>query len=242
MFEPAQLVLKLEELGIRVVGTVVRDAVPEDRFLVFVGVTRSPDNKQVPSNRKLNDAREVLAEFGVQVEFLLHDPQANDIEAGLRATLLHAFSDHVRSAYMSVTKGVGHVYLDPKKQIDDDMRSLIRRKAEHFLTGFDIKLGTLEPTVGEAFPGTLACLSAIRQMSPVTVEGLSTQLVKVGFVVPSIDWLTRRLDVMRRNERIVRLEGGSYALALATLRALGTKKNRESPDIARLLALARRRL
>ena len=176
------------------------------------------------------------------VEVLLINTQALDIESGARASLLHAYPDAVRNVFLSVTKQGVAVWIDAKRSLDDQLRKSIVERISVFLGQFDLTVDSLV-TLGESnLPGKLALFNAIRHAAPTTIESLISRLQRSGFSVPSIDWLNRRLDAHRRAGDVVRLHDGSYALNLATIRALGTSQRGRSPDISRLLALARGKL
>lgn len=198
---------------------------------------------QEPSPRRVQQQagqRPRLAEQGVGVEFLLTDAHAQDVEAGLRATLLHAFGGSVRNVFASVQGPKASIWIEPKHQLAEDELSAIKNRASKFLDEVGVRLEFLTTTVDENLPSVYLCLRVIRQHAPIDPLKL-TELLRVrGFVIPSDDWLLRRLDAMRRSGRLVRQDGGRYSLTLAALRDLGTVKGRSSPDISRLLALARR--
>ena len=59
--------------------------------------------------------------------------------------------------------------------------------------------------------------------------------------MPSEGWMAHMADSLRKSGLVVRLKSGKYALSLAGLMALGSAKNAKSPDISRLLDLARLR-
>jgi hypothetical protein len=242
MLDASGLQVTLQSQGIQVNGSIIKDTGTGDAFFVFVEVTRDQDNRQIPSNRKLTEAKRELADQGTIVEFLLSDPATRDIEGGLRATLLHAFGAEVRNAFMSIDDGVAFVWLEPKRNLDESVRADIDAKIKVYLSEFGFRLGSTSVTTNENLPSMLACLRVIRQMAPVASLALKDALTRGGFTVPSIDWLNRRLDSFRRAGKITRLDNGLYVLALKSLRELGTVKGRGSPDIARLLAMARRRL
>ena len=231
----------LKRMDIPIAGSIVEDIDTPQHLFVHVTIARSPENKQIPSNGKLNEARRCLTEKGITIEFLLTDNQHQDIEAGLRATVLHAFGNDIRNAFMSVVKNEAQVWLEPKRTLDKKMSDAIHKKLKTYLKEFfGIELGSLVMTSDANLPSNLAVLRAVRYLAPVDRPCLLRELVNRGFTVPSMDWLRRRLDAMRRKDQIVRLEGDRYAVSLKNIRSLGTVKGRESPDIARLLALAKR--
>lgn len=222
-------------------GTVVSDVNRKGHFYAFVEVSRDKDNKQVPSNLVLQDAKQRIKAQGVEVDFVLLDARQRDAEAGLRATLLHSFGSHIRNAFLSTEKADAIVWIDTKQELDAELKKAVAEKAVIFLkeTGFELK--GIEVTSDSNLPSRTACLRIIRTSAPIALATLEEKLRDRGFTVPSVDWLTRRLDSMRKAGLVIRLHTGDYVLSLASIRAMGTSKNRQSPDIERLLALAARR-
>lgn len=240
MSESARIISFLELNQIGITGTVVRDNRPGNHYFVVVPVSRNSENKQIPTNKNLLEVKKQLEEQGLHIEFLLTDAGNQDIEAGLRATILHAFGNSIRNVFASISSGKANVWLESKHQLDDSKRAGIKNRASHFLNEVGIELSTIALVSEENLPSMYSCMTVIRQLSPIDIPHLNAALEAKGFVIPSQDWLTRRLDAMRRSGRIVRREDGKYLLTLQSLRSMGTSKNRKSPDISRLLALTRR--
>ncbi|WP_176057851.1 hypothetical protein [Paraburkholderia sp. BCC1876] len=241
MLDAIQISRLLEELQIRTAGEIIQPSAPGESYFVFIPVTRDSDNRQLPTNRRLQEAKAVLLDAGATVEFLLTDEQTHDIEAGLRATLLHSFADDVRNVFLSLGADSARVWIEPKRALEGLVVAEMRAKAQVYLDELDCRLESLDTTTGENLPSVLACLRAIRHSAPVTTTELRDELIRRGFSIPSPGWLVRRLDAMRRSGKIVWVNHGKYALSLQTLQELGTVKGRSSPDISRLLALARNR-
>lgn len=227
----------LNQYQIEISGAPILNAEQPDHIYLYVHVKRNSANRQVPSNTKLHAAKKSFIEQGVTVDFLLFDDSMRDTEAGLRATLLHAFGGDIRNVFLSIDGKIAHVWVDPKRQLNDAIKRDMSQKAIAFLSQLDLELGVLASVVGENLPGTLALLKAVRQVAPVNATELKSYLLGRGFIVPSEDWTMRRLDTIRKAGRLVRLKNGKYVLSLRCIKELGTEKNKRSPDIARLLAL-----
>lgn len=241
MLNSNEIIAFLQKKNIVVSGVPIKDKEVENRFFVFTAVSRDNENRQIPSNKKLNDARLELAEHSIAIEFLLTNPQSRDIEAGLRATLLHSFGSDLRNIFLSIEKSKASIWLDPKRNIDTEELKTIEERARIFLRELDIEIRSISLTTNENLPGLLISLRAIRQTAPVDIFTLSQELTRRGFTIPSEDWLRRKLDQMRKNGKVARLEDGRHVLTLSTLRELGTVKGRSSPDVQRMLAIARGR-
>lgn len=225
--------------GISYSGRLAEDIFDDKRFYVFIDVLRNSENLQVPSNKKLNDIKSEIALLGVNVEFILTDATKRSIEDGLRASMLHSFPEAIRNSFLTMSGSKAHVWLVPKLAITDDLLKAITKKVGIYLTLFDIEDFSVELTSEANLPSKIVCLTVIRNNSPVSLETIVATLRSRLFIVPSEDWMSRMLDVLRRNGLIIRSKGGLYSLSLAGLKALGTSKGRRSPDITRILALAR---
>lgn len=233
----------LAQLGINALGSPVSDDDSSKKYLVHVEITRDSDNRQVPSNKILIAAKNLLnQQHSIDIDFLLNNTQHKDIEAGLRANLLHSYGRDIRNAFLSIDESnAAHVWLDAKQVLDTEIISSIRKKCADYFLSFDIGLSSLD-TLDSAIsvPSASVCLKVIRELAPVDLATLKIELEQRDFVIPSIDWLSRRLDTLRKSSKVIWLPGGRYALPMTTLRSLGTLKNRDSPDIKRFLKLARR--
>ena len=230
----------LNEHQIQLSGEPVRHAENPNHAYVFISVERDRNDRQTPSNLKLKMVRELFLASGLTVDFLLTDGAARNAEAGLRATLIHAFGNDIRNVFLSIDGLSAHVWVDPKRPLSNDIRKEMTEKATVFLHELDLQLSTLSAMTGENIPSSFAVLRAIRQLAPVSPTELSEYLTGKDFAIPSIDWVNRRLDLLRKAGRILRLGSGQYVLTLKCIRELGTRRDRQSPDVSRILALARR--
>lgn len=224
--------------GIPVSGSAVRDSVADGRYYVFVEVKRNARGRQEPANAKLHSMKASLQEKGVLVDFILTDGARRDAEAGLRATLLHSFGGAVRNSFLSSEVRNAFVWVVPKRQLTDDELDSIGQKAKVFLDEIGLELVHVTTTTGENLPSKTRCMTMLRQVAPATSAQLAVALREAGLVVPSDDWMTRRLDALRKAGLVVRTKAGCYALTLPALKRLGTVKGQASPDVSRLLALA----
>ncbi|CAM4265731.1 hypothetical protein COAQ111491_13975 [Comamonas aquatilis] len=217
----------------------IRDPAGDNRFFVFIHVDFDEHGKQRPSRTAIDAATETLKNQNLVVEVLLVDTRTLDIEAGARASLLHAYPDAVRNVFLSVIEQSVNVWIDAKRSLDEQLRKSIAERLIVYLEQFDLKFESLA-TLGEGnVPGKLALLRAVRIGAPATLDSVMNLLQASGFTVPSLDWLRRKLDGYRRFGDVLRLGDGTYALKAVTMSAMGSSRTARSPDISRLLALAR---
>lgn len=240
MNEHVDVLKILQNEGLAVLGTVIRDSGSGDHCFIYIPVERNAEGHQVPSNRSLHRARGLLKEQGFNVDFILSDAHSQDIEAGVRATLLHAYGDELRNVFLSIENTSAIVWIEQKKTIEASVKTAIAKKAAVFLHEVGLTLNSLLLTVDEKLPGKLAFLNVIRQVAPAEMSSIKKEFLNRGFSVLSDDWLNRKLDALRKTEAIVRLATGQYVLSSRTLDVLGTVRAGRSPDVSRLLALAQK--
>jgi len=240
MINTSLIASSLEEVGISIIGSVVQDSAKETHFFVYVPVSRDSENRQIPSNRLLKKAQEAIELHGITVEFLLSDADSQNIEGGLRATLLHAFGEDIRNVFLSIDARLANVWFDQKRELTNKILLEVERKTRIYLNEVGIELRSLLTTSNENLPGKLACLNTVRQLAPANVSELREDLLRRGFSIPSEDWLNRRLDLLRKGGLIIRLSTSNYVLSRLALANLGTKKGGKSPDVSKLLALTRK--
>lgn len=230
----------LTAAGIQAAGSIISDSDDPPRYFVPLAVSRDSNNRQIPSNRRLHDCSASLFDLGISVHFLLRDAEAMDAEIGLRATLLHSHIEDIRNVFLSVGPEAAHVWIEPKRLLAETTLSAISDRATRYLDLLGMALGSLSTTTDESLPSKLACMITVRQLAPASLTALSVELSRRGFTIPSAHWLAHRMDALRKGGKIVRLGNGEYTLSRHSLHSLGTSKNARSPDISRLLALAKR--
>ena len=235
-----QLILNcLSAAGIAVGGLPIPDPGNDSRYFVFIATSSDAAGRLQPTRGTLNEAAASLAQQGLIVEFLLTDNQSKDIEAGVRATLLHSFPNDVRNVFLTVHRDIADVWIDAKRALDQSQRDAMKEKMEVFLRELELSLGAVSALGDANTPGKVAILNAIRVSAPSSPPEIAARLQRRDFVIPSNEWLARRLDALRRADEIVRLHDGTYGLTASALRSLGTSQQGRSPDVSRLLALAR---
>ena len=221
-------------------GTIIQGDTSSNHFFVFIAVTRDSDNKQVPSNKRIQQLKEKLLVEGAVIDFLLQDSQSNDIEVGLRATLLHAFGDSVRNSFLSISGNEAKIWIEAKRVLDQTIFSSIKKQADQYLSAFGIQNTVIWSNSETNLPTLLVCLRAIRLHSPINVEDLKKELINAKYDIPSIAWLNKKLDLLRKDGKIIRKENKSFAITYLGLSVFAAEKGRSSQDIKRILALSKR--
>lgn len=232
---------ELTESGIGLVGDPVQDASEENRFYVFIKITRNKLGFQRPSNYKLRRLSENFEKRNLHVAFIIVGDEGENVQATVKTILFRFFPDIVRNTFVaSEDKGGVTVWVEPKKILTSKEEDTITSKTKDILQVLGIRLDAVKITSSENLPTRTACLNSIRLKSPLTQEELQMALIERNFHIPNEDWLSRMLDKLRRAGFILRRENGQFVLTLSGLRSLGSAKNGRSPDISRALDIARR--
>lgn len=228
----------LENLNIYPKGEIVINSERPDELFISIETERDSEGKQKPTKKALIEIRDYFSKNGLSINFILQDSTTADLETGLRATLMLVFPN-LRNVFCSITDNTASVWIEPKYQLSDEEHKEISSHADRFFQLVGIKLETIQSTRNENTPTKTAILSNIRIIAPTTLATLIQRLREKKFIVPSDEWLRRQLDGLRKGGAVVVAPDGQISLSLATLRSLGTKKTARSPDITRMLALAR---
>lgn len=231
----------LEGRRIRVAGEIAHESGSDPKAIVLVRVKRDLLDRHDPNNKFFNGIQAELAEMGHAVDFILIDESLLDTEQSVRATLLHAFEAEVRNVFLTSKSGAAVVWIDPKVDLSAKVLAKIRLKTAAALSPFGLTLAEMHSIQEATLASRMACLRIIRQIAPATQASISAQLQTAGFTIPSEDWLAERLTALTLEERLVRRANESFALTAGAIRDLGNSKGKRSPDLSRLLALAKGR-
>jgi hypothetical protein len=212
----------------------------EDGVLITLYVSRDPNGRRHPSGEVLARIKREVGRVGASVEFLLLDKEQHEIEDGLRASLVSSYPKLIRNSYTTVIEGVAQVWIEKKRELTDSEREAVTNHVRKYADLFNLRGAVLNVTSDFSLATPTEVLRAIRKLSPTTCEAVCHELESRGFSVPSLQWVNHKLDLLRKNGLVVRMPDRSYALTWLALHQLGTQKNKRSPDIGRLLALARR--
>jgi len=240
MSDEAIILDELTASRISIVGKPVQDASSTNRFYVFVEATRNKFGFQQPSNYKLRRLSEKFSKRDLDVNFIILEGGQNDIQATVKATLSRSFPDMFRNAFVSFGHKSATVWVEPKKVLTKEEEELVICKTNELLAFLKIPLDAVKITSSENTPTRTACLNVIRRKAPLTQKELQTALISDGFHIPNEEWLSRMVDQQRKAGHLVRQKNGQIVLTLSGLNALGSSKNRRSPDIARALDIAKR--
>ncbi|MBO9380116.1 hypothetical protein GG804_25440 [Sphingomonas histidinilytica] len=225
--------------GVKLAGEVVLNPSIQNGVILSVAIERSPSGRQLPTHKQLADIKSSLSNIDVYADFILIDSSLKMMEEGLRASLIASFPEIIRNSFLNIIEGIAHVWIDTKREIDANDHRRVNEHVAVYVDLFNVRGKQVHFLSSENIATNTEILSIIRRYSPVSCERLQEALISRGFAVPSLDWINRRFDALRKAGLLIRLPDRNYALTSEALHRLGTTKNRNSPDLGRLLALAR---
>ena len=230
----------LESRGLALSGPLAKHDGDRKSVYAFVEISRNKDGHQKPSNLQLNKISAELEDQGIEIHYILNDVSGQDLASGLRATLLNAFPDHIRNAFLALDKKSAVVWIVPKASSVREEMEQVTLRAKTYLENAEFELDEVRLTIDEKLPTRTAILSELRIAAPASLDVLIKRLTAKGFTAPPEDYVNRHLDALRKSDKVVRSKSGEYCLTASALKVLGTIKRRSSPDIIRFLDLARR--
>lgn len=240
MSKVSRILSQIASHQIELLGELVDDPDHENSYYAFVSISRNKDGHQRPSNFKLSTLSNYLKRQGVLLNFILIEDENIDLHNNVKSVVLRHHIDMVRNCFVSSGNDGENVWIEPRKSLTEEERSIIEITVREFFSFMKIKLDSVRFTFEENLPTRTACLSTIRKFSPVDIDSLIFLLRKRDFDIPSREWLANTLDKIRKSDLIQRRKDERYILTMKGLRSLGSGKNRMSPDVSRALDIARR--
>lgn len=208
-------------------------------YIVHILIARDAHGRQEPPQKRLIEAKAIVEAQGIPLEFVLINQRIEHAEQNLRATMLANHSNLVRNIFLTSQGARTEVWIEEKGDVEIALRTEVEKTVLKFAQANKIKSISIHFMHDEIIPATFEVLSAIRRIAPTSCELLKQELELRSFSVPSLDWVNRKFDVLRKAGLVVRISDRKYAVTLEGLQRLGTRKGRSSPDVVRLLALAR---
>jgi hypothetical protein len=220
-------------------GPLIMNPTVDGGVYIPLSIRRDSEGRQIPASRVLADIQRDLQELGVVAEYHLVDETARVIDEGLRESLVERFPNLIDKAVVSSEGGSVQVWIDTSHEVDSAQAATIKEHVQRYVELFNVRSFKVGVASEAKLPSNLELISLIRRLSPVDCYTLQSELLARKFDVPSLTWLNHKLDTMRKAGLVVRMENRHYAVTPEALQRLGTSKGRNSPDVARLLFLAR---
>ncbi|WP_143285979.1 hypothetical protein [Burkholderia pseudomallei] len=207
-------------------------------------VASSAHEQNQTSRRQLAYLAKVLeARFNMDVHIALSSDEANErIEALLRDTLTRAFPGEVSEVtvgYVEADQGV--VWIDAGNVKSVERANAIRGAAQAVLTALALPRSAIHvqaPVAQE--PTVVAILVQAKILSPATLNDVYTALAQ-NFWMPSEDWLSTKLDTLRKKGYLLRDRDGRFHVTELGLLTVPHGRRASSTDVVRALRLSRRK-
>lgn len=230
----------IEDQQIPYEGEIVRESGGEEIYLQLK-VNQNSDGTKSPTHRQLIKLKNSLLEIGINLNVIPSQVKKDKFEVLLRESLFLTFPDVLRNVFCNIESEDAYVWVETKKQLSEEIDKRIRKATEGHCLLQGLNLKSLSKIGDTKTPNKTAILEVLRKHAPATPSDLSVALVSKGFTVPSVDWLNRRLDSLRKAKNVLCLADKKYVLSIETIAALGTSnRGAKSTDITRLLAIWKR--
>jgi hypothetical protein len=189
-------------------------------------------------------AKAIKHDLAIDVDFLISKGSIHeDMEAGLNALLKMRYQTVIQNCFTSFLEGDSvDVWLEGATtgtQIPVDNLKLV---IQDYLKVFKLKLDVIRWTgLEEQLPSTAAIMRELKTAAPTLPLELAQSLKARDFQIPSVSWLESKLDSIRRRQHAIRREDGRYVLTEGGLNVVPHGKGRQGSDVARALALGRKK-
>jgi hypothetical protein len=219
-------------------------------FLATVPTTAiaSRASKGKTSPRQLRTLqRSIRDELGVHIEFLVAPSREHiQLEDALRSLVTKQGEGQIENCFLSVRdEKRADIWMELSRDsafIGSDTKCTVEDLTQKLLSLYGLHVGRIDWGAQEEEPlSTAAILRTVKTLAPIKIAGLHESLANNGFTVPSLDWLNKKLDLLRKHGAVTRHKDGSYVLTETGLGLVPHGAYRNSSDIERALALARRK-
>ena len=188
--------------------------------------------------------KEIVRDLGINVNFIISKGKVQEeIEAGLNALLATRFTGQVQDCFVSfVDNKVVEVWLERVANNSAENADAITAVITDYLKMFGIKLeGVRWADSGEPLPSTVAILRELKTIAPAPPSELAQRLRDRNFQIPSVSWIEKKLDGIRKQKLVIRRSDVTYILTEEGLKLVPSGRGRLGSDVARALALGRRK-
>jgi hypothetical protein len=115
-------------------------------------------------------------------------------------------------------------------------------KVREFFKSYDLTVdGCYINELADGVPTLFQIIRLIYTYAPMELVRLDEELKREQIPPPSLNWLKRQLDHLVRENIVVWQRPGNYSPTAAALALLPKRQGASSPDVKRVLALARRK-
>jgi len=132
--------------------------------------------------------------------------------------------------------------INMSEDINDSIKKAIVRNARKFIDGEELHLQDCRFLSSESrTPSDAAILRSIRKTQPTSLHRLTGDLQDQGFTIPNRKWLRHRIDHLRQRGLAIAGKDTPINLSGTAIERMSSFRGRNTGDVERALALARRR-
>jgi hypothetical protein len=228
--------------NVEVIGELTNDPDTDGSFIAFIELRRDKRGYQRPSKLTLSKLSNTISDLNARIDFVLIQNKRIDMTSSVKTALEQRLPRLVNNVFINEKKSVFEVWIEPRQRLSEDEMRDVQSVVSELFSVLRVKNHRIIYTTSAKLPTPTSVLSAIRTLAPASPTQIEDFLKIKGFEIPNRIWTERMLDRLRRSERLLRLaQTQKYVLTLNTLKLLGSRKDRMSPDVVRALDLARRR-
>ena len=189
-----------------------------------------------------NIQKSIEHKFSCGTEVITFTDEAHQVlEAGLFKAINQKFNGAVVSLFLSFVEPLKTRVFIEVAALHDKMQREMRNFLVETLAKTEVEIEEIEWFDSPlSLPNSIALLRTLKTSQPVTLNGFAS-IVQKSFPAASKDWLSHRLDYLRKKELVLRQKDATYVLTTSALRLTPAGTRRASSDIDRALALGRRR-
>lgn len=234
----------LKDAGLLVPFTVIERPIDETIVVMISGddVEAKVRSRKTSTRQLDNIIKKVSTIFGKRFEYIIskgeiQEKHESSIEEALERTLNVSSTCTVKSSGENTVDVL--VGLESTKDNAEDLIVNAEELIRDYFSIYKITpIISIDVNIVGASPSLVNILSLVKIRAPIRVDQMDFD---GDFHVPSIKWLTKELDKLRKHGLLIRQKDGGYVLTELGLKVAPHGTTRASSDIARALFLSRRR-
>jgi hypothetical protein len=219
------------ELGLTLLANPVRSVDPDGAYHVIL-------DRSAPTS-KVRVLQKKLEQDDIFLEISYYGQQADAFRNAIQESISNVFSNDVEGVTIIKSGGTYHVFVLASSN-SNDITKRVEDHVERIRLLFDAPSVSVKVDLDAGKPTATEFLATARRKAPATCEAMQSELAARGFPGLSLEWVNHQFDRLRKGNLLHRQPDRTYVLTHAGLQALGSGKGRNSPDVMRLLDLARR--
>lgn len=189
---------------------------------------------------KVKRLERTLAVDGINLKLSFYGEPPDPFRSAIKESVSRTFGNRIEAITVFESGGSYQIIIIPGGD-SVGLKADIESHVDEVRRLFDSPPVVLKVELEASKPTAVEFLAIARRKSPVDCQAMQAELGVRGFRSLTFDWINHQFDRLRKGGMLHRQADRTYVLTQAGLFALGSGKGRNSPDVSRLLDLARRR-